>query len=93
MHHSIEDINDVISKDIKRVFKIINQKQELIPIFKYYAGIAQEELIEKKRMPLDSFRQFLEEVQKERYNKRICSEFFSQIQADNIFKFGNRLYS
>jgi hypothetical protein len=89
LQHSVEDPSDVSIKDIKRVFVLINQKQELVPMFKFFAGIEQHEKINKRKMPLESFKKFLKEIQKEEFNEELCSEFFSQIRADNIFRFSN----
>lgn len=89
LQFSVDDPSDVSIKDIKRVFVLINQKQELIPIFKFYAGIEQQEKIKKKKMPLESFIRFLEDVQKEAFDEELCTDFFSQLRADNIFCFSS----
>lgn len=86
--YTIEEISNITIKDIKRVFMVINQKQELISFFKFYAGIQQDQKIGKKKMSIEGFKKFLEQIQNEEYNPEICSQFFSQIKADNIFKFG-----
>ena len=87
LQFSVDDPSDVSIKDIKRVFVLINQKQELIPLFKFYAGIEQQEKIKKRKMSLESFQKFLKDVQKEEFNEDLCMSFFSQIRADNIFNF------
>lgn len=87
LQFSVDDPSDVSIKDIKRVFVLINQKQELAPIFKFYAGIEQNEKIKKKKMPMESFIKFLEDIQKETFNEELCTDFFSMLRADNIFNY------
>ena len=79
---------NIDTRDIKRIFSIINQKKELAPFFKYYAGINQYELIGKRKMPLQGFIGFLKEVQNQEYDEQVCSQFFSEVKANNIFKLG-----
>ena len=67
---------------------IVNQKQELVPIFKFYAGIPQEKKIGRHKMSIEGFKKFLNQIQNEEYDKEASSKFFSQAKADNIFKFG-----
>ena len=92
LQYSVDDPSDVSIKDIKRVFVLINQKQELIPLFKFYAGIEQHDKIKKKKMPMESFKKFLKDVQKEDFDEELCTNFFSQIRADNIFKLSSVLF-
>jgi hypothetical protein len=89
LQFSVDDPSDVSIKDIKRVFVLINQKQELVPMFKFYAGIEQQDKIQKKKMSIEGFKTFLKDIQKEEFNEELCTNFFSQIRADNIFKFSN----
>jgi hypothetical protein len=91
LSHAVDDPSDVDIKDIKRVFVLMNQKQELAPIFKYFANIPQTEKINKQKMSLDGFKTFLKSIQKEEFDETLCINFFSQIRADNIFKFSNKL--
>lgn len=90
LEYSVENASDVSIKDIKKVFVLINQKQELVPIFKFYAGIPQNEKIKKNKMSIEAFKTFLKDVQKEEFDEELCLNFFSQIRADNIFKFSKQ---
>ena len=87
LRFSVEDPSEVSIKDIKRVFVLMNQKQELAPMFKFFANIPQHDKIGKQKMSLEGFQSFLEKVQKEDFDEELCVNFFSQIRADNIFKF------